>query len=293
MTKHLTVELFFEPVTGTASYLIYDAEQKVSATIDVVLNYEPASARTSTESADAIIARIKALSLTNLYIMETHAHADHLSAGHYMRNTIGGKTVIGENITKVQSVFQSVYNLKDDFTPDGSQFDVLLKEGESLTIGRYTLKAMPTPGHTPACMTYLIDNCAFMGDTLFQPDYGTARCDFPGGDATTLYQSIQKILALPDDTRLFTGHDYPPKGRDYAVESTPLEQRKNNIHVGKGVDEKSFVTMRETRDKTLDTPRLLLPSLQVNIRGGQLPNAEDNGQVYFKLPVNFIGNNKT
>lgn len=288
MTAYPIVEIFFEEETFTASYLIYDQVGGRSAVLDVVLNYDQGHARTSTTSADEIIARIHELKLTNLYILDSHAHADHVSAAAYMKAELGGTTAIGEMITHTQGIFKGIYNLDDSFKADGSQFDQLLSDGDSFTVGTLTFAVMHTPGHTPACVTYLVGDCAFVGDTLFQPDFGTARCDFPGGDAATLYHSVQKILALPAQTRLFTGHDYAPNGRDFEFETTVAKQRGGNIHISEGVTEETFVAMRESRDKTLSAPRLLLPSIQINIRAGNFPEAEANGQQYLKLPFNFL-----
>jgi len=288
MTANPIVEIFFEEETFTASYLIYDEAGGHSAVLDVVLDYDPEHARTSTKSADEIIARINELKLTNLYVLDSHAHADHISAAAYMKTELGGTTAIGARITHTQDIFKGIYNLDEDFKTDGSQFDLLLHDGDSFAVGALTFTAMHTPGHTPACITYRVGNCAFVGDTLFQPDYGTARCDFPGGDAATLYTSVQKILALPAETRLFTGHDYAPDDRPFELETTVAKQRAHNIHISEGVSERAFVTMRENRDKTLSAPRLLLPSIQINIRAGNFPEAEDNGQRYLKIPFNFL-----
>jgi glyoxylase-like metal-dependent hydrolase (beta-lactamase superfamily II) len=252
------------------------------------LNYDPKSGRTSTKSADEVIAFVKANQLQVDWILETHAHADHLTAAPYLQSHLGGKLVIGDHIAKVQAVFKGVFNLDDRFKADGAQFDYLLKEGESLAFGNLSLKALFVPGHTPACMAYEIGDAIFVGDTLFMPDVGTARCDFPGGDAKTLYQSIQKILAYPVETKLYMCHDYPPNNRPANGVSTVADEKANNIHVHDGVTEAQFVQMRTTRDKTLEMPTLILPSIQVNIRAGHFPEADSNGVSYLKIPLNAL-----
>ncbi|MCB1805200.1 MAG: MBL fold metallo-hydrolase, partial [Candidatus Competibacteraceae bacterium] len=273
------IKAFFDPDTYTVSYVVADPDTRQCAIIDSVLDYEPNSGRTKTQSADQLIAYIKANALTVEWILETHAHADHLSAAPYLKAQLGGKTGIGQHITHVQQVFGQLFNAEAGFHHDGSQFDRLLADNETFTIGKLTVKALHTPGHTPACMSYLIgDDAVFVGDTLFMPDYGTARCDFPGGDARVLYRSIQRILALPDSTRIFLCHDYKAPGRDeYCWETTVGAEKHHNVHVHEGISEDDFVRMRSERDATLDMPRLILPSVQVNMRAGQLPPAEDNG----------------
>lgn len=280
-----TVQAFFDRATFTATYLVSDPATGAAAIIDPVLDYEPKRARLSTESADAVLTAITAQGLDPRWILETHAHADHLSAGDYIRSKTGAKLVIGAHITQVQTLFGGVFEIE----AGAGVFDRLIEEGETLPLGDLTVSVLHTPGHTPACVTYLIGDAAFIGDTLFMPDYGTARADFPGGDATALYRSIRRILELPPETRLFTGHDYLPAAREtFAWESTVAEQRAANVHVHDGVDEAAFVAMRQARDATLDAPVLILPSLQVNIRGGALPAATPGGHVYLKLPINAL-----
>ena len=281
------VTAFFDEPTFTISYVVTDEATRRCAIVDSVLDYDPASGMTATASADAIIAHVRAGGLTVDWILETHVHADHLSAAPYLKEALGGRIGIGFGITIVQEVFGKLFNAEPDFEATGRQFDHLFQDGEAFTIGGIAAKAMHTPGHTPACMTYLIGDAGFVGDTLFMPDFGTARCDFPGGDAHRLYRSIQKILALPGETRLFMCHDYKAPGRDdYAWESTVADERVRNIHVHEGVTEDAFVTMRTNRDATLAMPRLLLPSVQVNMRAGNLPPPEENGQRYLKIPLN-------
>jgi len=281
------VEAYFDDATNTVTYLVEDTATQQAVLIDPVLDYEPHRAELQTQSIDSILSDVSARGLTLTWVLDTHAHADHLSAADYVREKTGAKLGIGEKITEVQKLFGPVFNAKD-VCASGTVFDALLKEGDEIPFGSTSIKVLHTPGHTPACVTYVIEDAAFVGDTLFMPDYGTARADFPGGDARTLYQSIQKILRLPPDTRIFVGHDYLPSTRDQiAWESTVAEQRDTNVHLN-GLDEAGFVTMREARDATLQAPRLILPSLQVNIRGGALPPAEADGHVYLKLPVNRI-----
>ena len=281
------VEAYFDDATNTVTYLVEDTATQQAVLIDPVLDYEPHRAALQTQSIDSILSDVSARGLTLTWVLDTHAHADHLSAADYVREQTGAKLGIGEKITEVQKLFGPVFNAKD-VCASGTVFDALLKEGDEIPFGSTSIKVLHTPGHTPACVTYVIEDAAFVGDTLFMPDYGTARADFPGGDARTLYQSIQKILRLPPDTRIFVGHDYLPSTRDQiAWESTVAEQRETNVHLN-GLDEAGFVTMREARDATLQAPRLILPSLQVNIRGGALPPAEADGHVYLKLPVNRI-----
>jgi len=278
---------FFDVDTYTASHLVIDAETQRCAVIDSVLGYDLASGCTSTDSADKIIAAIQARGLSLDWILETHVHADHLSAAPYLKAALGGKEAIGSNITQVQRVFGDLFNAEAEFSLDGSQFDALFADGEAFQLGNIFAKVISTPGHTPACVTYLIGDVCFVGDTLFMPDFGTARCDFPGGDAATLYQSVQKIFSLPEQTRMFMCHDYLPKGRQhYHWQTTVGEQKRKNIHIHQGVSESEFVGMRSKRDATLSMPRLILPSVQVNMRAGKMPEAESNGQVYLKIPVN-------
>lgn len=284
------IKAFFDPDTYTVSYVVADPATRQCAIIDSVLDYEPNSGRTKTQSADQLIAYIKDNALTVEWILETHAHADHLSAAPYLKAQLGGQTGIGQHITHVQQVFGQLFNAEAGFHHDGSQFDRLFADNETFTIGNLTAKALHTPGHTPACMSYLIgEDAVFVGDTLFMPDYGTARCDFPGGDARILYRSIQRILALPESTRIFLCHDYKAPGRDeYCWETTVGDEKHHNVHVHEGISEDDFVRMRSERDATLDMPRLILPSVQVNMRAGQLPPAEDNGIQYLKIPLNAI-----
>ena len=282
------IKTFFDEATFTASHLVWDPERKLAAIIDSVKDYDPKSGRTSTESADEIIAFVKRQGLSVEWILETHVHADHLTAAPYLKQALGGKIGIGDQIAVVQNVFKKVFNAEAGFATDGRQFDHLFKDGERFSIGGLEAKVMHTPGHTPACSTYLIGDAAFVGDTLFMPDFGTARCDFPGGDARTLYKSIHKILALPAETRLFLCHDYAPGGRPYAWETTVAAERAENIHVHDGISEEDFVKMRSERDKQLDMPVLILPSVQVNMRAGDLPPAEDNGTRYLKIPLDAL-----
>ncbi len=279
------VQTFFDKATSTATHLVSDPATRVAAVIDPVLDFEPKAARLSTGSADAVLAAVHDQGLTLAYVLETHAHADHLSAADYIRRETGAQVVIGAEITQVQKAFIPRFEA-DDVADDGRVFDRLLAEGDVLPLGSLDIGVLHTPGHTPACVTYLIGDAAFVGDTLFMPDYGTARADFPGGDAATLYRSTRKILALPETTRIFVGHDYLPAGRDtFAWQTTVAEQRARNVHVHDGVDEAAFVAMREARDATLAAPTLILPSLQVNIRAGALPPATAAGNVFLRLPV--------
>ncbi len=285
----MDVQAFFDSQTATVSYLVSDPDSQAAAIIDPVLDYEPKAARIKTASADAILAAAANQGLRVEWVLETHAHADHLSAADYIRNKTGARIAIGARIAEVQKVFSSLFNLKD-VAADGSAFDKLLADGETFKIGALEGRTLATPGHTPACVTYVIGDAAFVGDTLFMPDYGTARTDFPGGDAATLYRSIRKILSLPDATRIFTGHDYLPEGRTmFAWESSVAEQKAHNVHMHEGVGESEFVALRNARDATLAPPVLILPSLQVNIRAGALPPPEDDGQRYLKLPLNRLG----
>jgi glyoxylase-like metal-dependent hydrolase (beta-lactamase superfamily II) len=279
---------FFDTATNTVTYVVHDPASKAAAIIDPVLDFTPRNARISTASADAVLDYVHAQGLDLQYVLETHAHADHLSAAHHIREKTGAPVVIGAHITQVQTIFADMFEA-DDVVCDGSVFDRLVTDGDELPLGNLTIKVLHTPGHTPACVTYIIGDAAFVGDTVFMPDYGTARADFPGGDAQTLYRSIRKILDLPADTRLFTGHDYPPEARPTpAWEASVADHRAANIHIHDGIDEAAFVAMREARDKTLAAPLLILPSLQVNIRAGNLPPATPEGHVYLRLPVNAI-----
>lgn len=283
-----TVQSFFDPRTWTVTYVVYEKQGSKCLIIDSVLDYDPKSGRTKTESADQVIEFVKKNDLSVEWILETHAHADHVTAAPYLKEKLGGKIAIGDQITTVQTVFKGVFNLEPAFTTDGRQFDYLLKENEVVPFGNLMLKALFVPGHTPACMAYEIGDAIFVGDTLFMPDVGTARCDFPGGNAKNLYQSIQKILSYPDDTRLFMCHDYPPNDRPVAVETTVRDQKKGNIHIHEGVSEEAFVRMRSTRDASLEMPVLILPAIQINIRAGEFPPKEDNGIAYLKIPLNAV-----
>lgn len=282
------VQSFFDSTTKTVSYVVYEKPGSACAIIDSVLDYDPKSGRTHAQSAQKIIDFIHELKLSVAWILETHAHADHISAAYYLKRLLGGKVAIGEKIKTVQGVFKKIFNLEPEFRPDGEQFDYLFAEDESFHIGALTAKALYVPGHTPADMAYQIGDAVFAGDTLFMPDVGTARCDFPGGDAHALYRSIQKLFSLPDETRLFMCHDYPPATRNAAWETTVAEQKASNIHVRDGISEEEFVAMRTARDRTLDMPALILPSIQINIRAGDMPPAEENGVRYLKIPLNAL-----
>jgi len=280
---------FFDEATNTITYVLRDPAGPGCAVIDSVLDFDYASGRTDTRSADAVIAFIRAEGLDLQWILETHVHADHLSAAPYIQEQLGGQIGIGERITVVQQTFGKIFNEGTRFQRDGSQFDRLFAEGDEVQIGALRGRVLHTPGHTPACLTYVIGDAAFVGDTLFMPDFGTARCDFPGGSAETLFESVQKILALPEDTRIFVGHDYKAPGRDdYAWETTVGAQKALNVHIGAGRSRAEFVAMRQARDATLAMPRLIIPSLQVNMRAGQMPEPEENGVSYLKVPVNGI-----
>jgi len=284
------VKAFFDDDTNTISYVVRDPGSTACAIIDSVLDYDPAAGRTSTASADQIIAYVKEQGLEVVWVLETHVHADHLSAAPYLQDALGGRIGIGENITVVQNVFGKVFNAGTEFERDGSQFDQLFKEQDRFEIGGLHGFVLHTPGHTPACLTYVIGDAGFVGDTLFMPDYGTARCDFPGGSAEQMYDSIQKVLSLPDETRLFMCHDYGAPGREeYVWETTVAEEKANNVHVGAGKTKEEFVKMRTERDAQLGMPRLIIPSIQVNMRAGEMPPAEDNGVIYLKVPVNKFG----
>ena len=279
----------FDEATNTVTYVVRDPESRACAIIDSVLDFDYASGRTDTRSADRVIDHVRAEGLDPVWILETHVHADHLSAAPYIQERIGGKIGIGEKITVVQDTFGKVFNEGTRFQRDGSQFDRLFKEGDRFEIGALQGRVLHTPGHTPACLTYVIGDAAFVGDTLFMPDFGTARADFPGGSAEALYASIQKILALPDETRIFVGHDYKAPGRDtFAWETTVAEQKALNVHVGGGATAEDFVRMREARDATLDMPKLIIPSIQVNMRAGQMPEPDDSGKRFLKVPVNEL-----
>ncbi len=280
---------FFDEPTNTFSYVVQDPDSRACAIIDSVLDFDYAAGRTDVRSANNIIAFIREHDLEVVWILETHVHADHLSAAPYLHEQLGGKTGIGANIVKVQEIFGKAFNAGSEFARDGSQFDALFEEGDTFTVGQLQGQVLHTPGHTPACLTYVVGDAAFVGDTLFMPDYGTARCDFPGGDARTLYHSIQKVLALPEQTRLFLCHDYKAPGRDtFQHETSVAEQRSENVHVHEGISEDEFVKMRTERDATLGMPKLIIPSVQVNMRAGELPPAEENGTVYLKVPLNFF-----
>lgn len=280
---------FFDKDTNTVSYVVHDPATREAAIIDSVLDYDPASGRTSHASADRLIDYVASNQLKVIWLLETHAHADHLSAAPYLRAKLGGKIAIGQHIVTVQEVFGTIFNAEPEFRRDGSDFDCLFADGEQFALGKLTVTVLHAPGHTPACIAYVIGDAIFVGDTMFMPDYGTARADFPGGDARQLYRSVRRILALPPETRLFLCHDYLPAGRsEYVWESTVAAQREGNVHVHDGVSEDDFVSMREARDKQLDMPRLILPSVQVNIRAGHLPPAEANGIAYLKIPVNAL-----
>ena len=294
--SNMQVEGFFDPATWTVSYIVFDKKTRACALIDSVLDYDPKSGRTAHTSADQLIGRVRELDAKVQWILETHVHADHLSAAPYLKETLGGQLGIGQHITTVQRVFGSLFNVGAEFARDGRQFDHLFADDESFSIGSLKARAMHTPGHTPACMTYVVsdgdgvnlDQAAFVGDTLFMPDYGTARCDFPGGDARTLFRSINKVLSLPPETKLYMCHDYQPGGRDVQYISTVAEEREKNVHVRNGISEEEFVAMRHARDVTLGMPTLILPSVQVNMRAGQLPEPEDNGMRYIKIPLNAV-----
>jgi len=280
---------FFDDATNTISFVVKDPNSASCAIIDSVLDFDYSSGRTDTKSADEIIDFVTKNGLSVEWLLESHVHADHLSAAPYLQERLGGKIGIGENITVVQDTFGKVFNEGTEFQRDGSQFDKLFVEGDSLHIGQMRGDVLHTPGHTPACLTYVIGDAAFVGDTLFMPDFGTARCDFPGGSSEMLFNSIQKILALPDETRIFVGHDYKAPGRDeFAWETTVGAQKARNVHVGDGKSQEEFVKMRDTRDASLAMPKLIIPSLQVNMRAGQMPEPDEEGDVFLKVPVNKL-----
>ena len=290
--SRLHVESLFDETTSTFSHIVLDRETKQCALVDSVLDFDPKSGRTATTAADRLVARVRELGAQVQWLLETHVHADHLSAAPYLHRQLGGRIGIGSHIVTVQQTFGKLFNAGTEFQRDGSQFDRLFEDGDRFEIGGLQARALNTPGHTPACMTYVVDaddeSVAFVGDTLFMPDYGTARCDFPGGDAAVLYRSIRKVLALPPETRLYLCHDYAPGGRPVQPVSTVAEQRASNVHVHDGIGEAEFVAMRRARDATLAMPQLILPSVQVNMRAGQLPPAEDNGVRYLKIPVDAL-----
>jgi glyoxylase-like metal-dependent hydrolase (beta-lactamase superfamily II) len=291
MTTHNTqaiVHGIFDKATWTVTYIVHSGVGTACAIIDSVLDYDPKSGRTSTTSADKVVAYVQANQLEVAWILETHAHADHVSAAPYLKKHLGGKTAIGTRITQVQKVFKGIFNLETSFKEDGSQFDQLLDSDEEFKVGELIGKVLFVPGHTPACVAYQFGDAVFVGDTLFMPDVGTARCDFPGGDAQALYASTRKILSLPPETRLFMCHDYPPNDRAVAFETTVAEQRAKNIHVHDGITEAQFVEMRTKRDVTLDMPVLILPAVQINIRAGELPPKESNGVSYLKIPLDAL-----
>ena len=282
------IKSFFDPGTWTFTYVVYEKPNTPCVVIDSVMNYDPKSGRTSSTSADEVIDFIQKNHLKLEWILETHAHADHLSAAPYIQHQLGGKIAIGHHIQEVQKVFKGIFNLEPEFKVDGSQFDYLIEEGKNLEFGNLSIHPIFVPGHTPACMAYEIGDAIFVGDTLFMPDVGTARCDFPGGSANNLYKSIQKILSYPDNTRLFMCHDYPPSNRPVAHQTTVAKQKKDNIHIHDGISEEQFVEMRTKRDKTLQMPVLLLPSIQVNVRAGHPPPPENNGKRYLKIPLDVL-----
>lgn len=282
------VKAFFHKPTFTVTYVVSDPDSRKAVIIDSALDYDNASGRTATTAADEVIDFVKTQDLDVEWVLETHVHADHLTAAPYLQEKLGGVIGIGSVVKEVQSTFKKVFNCGDEVADDGSQFQHLFKDGETVEVGGMTIEVMATPGHTPACIIYKIGDAMFVGDTLFMPDFGTARCDFPGGDARTLYRSIQKIFSYPPETRLFMCHDYGPNGRDYAWETTVAEQRADNIHIHDGISEEEFVKMRTERDATLSMPVLILPSIQVNMRAGHFPEAEENGVSYLKVPLNAL-----
>ena len=283
------VKAFFDPQTNTISYVVRDPNGHAAAVIDSVLDFDHASGTTQTSSADKIIAYAKEEALDIQWLLESHVHADHLSAAPYIQEKLGGKIGIGNNITLVQDTFGKVFNEGTEFQRDGSQFDQLFDHGDVFHIGQMRVDVLHTLGHTPACLTYVIEDAAFVGDTLFMPDFGTARCDFPGGSSQTLYESIQKILALPDETKIFVGHDYKAPGRDeYSWETTVGEQRRKNVHIGGDVKAEAFVKLRDERDAKLAMPKLIVPSLQINMRAGNMPPPDEHGDVFLKLPINKL-----
>ncbi|MES2424417.1 MAG: MBL fold metallo-hydrolase [Pseudomonadota bacterium] len=288
MSAPFTIQGFFDSATWTVSYVLWDHASRRAAVIDPVLDYDFKSGHTSTTSADAVLDYLRTERLQVDWILETHAHADHLSGARYLQSQVGGRIAIGENIREVQATFKKIYNLERSFLPDGSQFDHLFRDGEVFQIGNTEVTALLVPGHTPADMAYQVDGAVFVGDTLFMPDVGSARADFPGGDAHRLYQSMQRLLALPPETTMYVCHDYPPSGRAPRWQTTVAEQRADNIHVRDGISEEAFVAMRKARDATLEVPTLILPAIQVNVRAGALPPADDNGVAYLRIPINAL-----
>lgn len=289
MSSRTTVQPFFDEKTWTVTYVVSDNATNCAAIVDPVLDFDFKSGRTATVQADRVLKHVKDRGLTVQWILETHAHADHLSSARHLQERVGGRIAIGENIRQVQATFKKLYNLQRDFLPDGGQFDHLFKDDEVFMIGEVEARALLVPGHTPADMAYAVDGAVFVGDTLFMPDVGSARADFPGGDAHTLYRSIRRILDLEPETRMYVCHDYPPEGREAAWETTVAKQRAGNVHVHDGIGEREFVEMRMARDATLEVPTLILPSIQVNIRAGRLPPPEDDGISYLKIPLNVLG----
>ena len=289
MTSQAIVKTFFDSATFTYTHVVQDEATKKAMIVDSVLNYDPKSGRTTTTSADEVIGYVEQNGLIVEWIVETHVHADHLSAAPYLKKSLGGKTAIGNYIGVIQETFKSIFNAESEFKTDGSQFDMQFKEGDTFALGNLTVSVMHTPGHTPACSTYIVDGeHAFVGDTIFMPDQGTARCDFPGGDATILFNSVKRILSLPDSTKLYMCHDYAPNGREFQYMTTVKEERERNIHVNLNVTVDEFVKMRSERDATLDMPVLILPSVQINMRAGEMPPTESNGTAYIKVPINAL-----
>jgi len=286
MSPH--IKTFFDPATWTFTHVVYDRAGGSAAIIDPVLDYDPKSGRLTSASADQVVTFVREQALTVDWLLETHAHADHVSGGHHLQAQLGGKLAIGEHIATVQETFRKIFNLGSTLAADGSQFQALFGDGDRFAIGTLEAEVMFVPGHTPACVAYKIGDALFVGDTLFAPDVGTARCDFPGGDARTLYKSIRRLLELPPQTRIFFCHDYPPEGREVLASCTVADQRERNIHVHDGVSEEAFVEMRAARDRTLAMPVLILPAIQINIRAGALPPPEDNGVAYVKIPLNLL-----
>ena len=291
MKPSYSVEAFVDEVSNTVSYLLLDEASRACALIDTALHFDAKTGRTATTSADRIASRVRDLDATVEWLLETHVHADHLSAAPYLKSVVGGKIAIGARVTEVQKLFRGVFNAEPGFCTGGTQFDLLLEDGQKIKVGMLEVEVMFTPGHTPACVTYVVsresNGCAFVGDTLFMPDYGTARCDFPGGNARALYQSVKKVLSLPPKTRLFICHDYCPGGRPLQYECSVAQEREENIHLATGVAEDDFVRMRQARDATLPMPALMLPSVQINMRAGHMPEPEDNGVSYIKIPINM------
>ncbi len=288
MSSNALVKTFFDPTTFTYTHVLHCPTSLKAMIVDSVLDYDFKSGRTNTVSADKLIEYVEDESLTVEWILETHVHADHLSGAAYIQKAVGGKTGMGANIDVVQATFKNLFDVEQDFRTDGSQFDALFNDGDSFNIGELTCTVMHTPGHTPACSTYVVDEHVFVGDTIFMPDQGSARCDFPGGDANVLYQSVQRILTLPDETKLYMCHDYGPNGRDYQYLTTVKDQREQNIHMNVSVSEEKFVSMRRERDATLGMPALILPSVQINMRAGEMPPARDNGIRYIQVPINAL-----